>query len=809
MKDYEKLGVFYLGRVYDPDAKATTEEPLLYDAKDLTTHAVCVGMTGSGKTGLGIALIEEAAIDGIPSIVIDPKGDMGNLLLTFPGLAASDFRPWVDEGEAARKQLAPDEYAANTADAWKKGLETWGQDGARIARLRASVDIAIYTPGSSAGLPLSILSSLDAPPPGFADDTAALRDRVSSAVSGLLALVGVEADPLQSREHILLSNIVDREWRAGRNLDLLSLIHAVQEPGLDRIGILPLESFFPAKDRFALAMRLNNLAAAPGFSAWTEGEPLDIQRLLYTPEGKPRVSILSIAHLSDAERMFFVTVLLNEVLAWTRRQTGTSTLRALLYMDEIFGYFPPTANPPAKAPMLTLLKQARAFGLGIVLSTQNPVDLDYRGLSNTGTWFIGRLQTERDKARVIEGLTSAAAGEGLDRATLDRLMANLGSRIFLMRNVHEDAPVLLESRWCMSYLRGPLSSSQMSALMAARKAAAASPAIPIPALGAAIPSAVSSPVLPPPAAKTILPSSIAQTYLRPRNLPAGAPATYRPALLASARLHFVDLRQGLDSWRVVRHLVLPDPGTGSLSWTETRPAPEGEDAAPVPGAFHEGVPASLADPKRYAQHEKDYKDYLSQISTLELSCLPAHKLVANPGESESDFRIRAAQLLREKRDMEVDRLRKKYAVKLDTLGERERRAAAKVENEKAQLSRQQIGTVVSFGSAALSILLGRRMGGIGRASTGIGSMTRAGKEKLDVQQAGETLEAVRRQRAELESEAEREIAEVVQSYDPAHLALATVRIEPRRSDTAIQRIELAWVPCGPDSSGGMRLAVES
>ena len=802
MTDFEKLGVFYLGRVYDPEAKATTPEPLLYDAKDLTTHAVCVGMTGSGKTGLGIALIEEAAIDGIPSIVIDPKGDMGNLLLAFPGLAAADFRPWVDEGEAARKQLAPDDYAAKIAETWKKGLEAWGQDGARIARLRAAADFAIYTPGSRAGLPLSILSSLDAPPPGFADDTAALRDRVSAAVSGLLALVGVEADPIQSREHILLSNVVDREWRAGKNLDLMSIIQAVQEPGLDRIGVLPLESFFPAKDRFALAMRLNNLAASPGFSAWTEGDPLDIQRLLYTPEGKPRVSILSIAHLSDAERMFFVTVLLNELLAWTRRQTGTSTLRALLYMDEIFGYFPPTANPPAKAPMLTLLKQARAFGLGIVLSTQNPVDLDYRGLSNTGTWFIGRLQTERDKMRVIEGLTSAAAGEGLDRATLDGLMANLGSRVFLMRNVHEDAPVLLESRWCMSYLRGPLSSAQMGALMAEKKSAASAPAS-----AASIPAAAPASVSPPPAAKTVLPASIAQTYLRPQILPAGVSPTYRPALLASARLHFVDLKQGLDSWQTVRHLVWPDPAAGVLRWTETRPAPEGEESAPAPGSSHESVPAALSDPKRFAQHERDYKDYLSQISTLELSSLPAHKLVANPGESDGDFRIRAGQLLREKRDAEVDGLRKKYATKLDALGERERRAAAKVENEKAQLSRQQVGTMVSFGTAALSILLGRRMGGIGRASTGIGSMTRAGKEKLDVQQAGETLEAIRRQRAELESEAEREIAGVMQSYDPANLVLSTVRIEPRRSDTAILQVVLAWVPYAPDSSGALRPAV--
>ena len=798
MIDFEKLGVFYLGRRFDPETKTTTEEPVLYEAKDLTSHAVCVGMTGSGKTGLGIGLIEEAAIDGIPSIVIDPKGDLGNLLLTFPHLAASDFRPWVDEGEAVRKQMSVDEYAVQTADVWARGLAHWNQDGARIARLKAAVDFGIYTPGSRAGLPLSILSSLDAPPAGFADDAAALRDRVSAAVSGLLALVGVEADPLQSREHILLATVVDREWRAGRNLDLLALIRAVQDPGVDRIGVLPLEAFFPAKDRFALAMRLNNLAAAPGFSAWTEGEPLDVERLLYTPEGKPRVSILSIAHLSDAERMFFVTVLLNEVLAWTRRQTGTSSLRALLYMDEIFGYFPPSANPPAKAAMLTLLKQARAFGLGIVLATQNPVDLDYRGLSNTGTWFIGRLQTERDKMRVVEGLTSAAAGEGLDRAALDHLLANLGSRVFLMRNVHEDAPVLFESRWCMSYLRGPLSPAQMATLMAARKAAAPS----LSAAPVAAPAAASA------AAKTVLPSAIEQVYLRAPHLPAGAAVVYRPALLASARIHFVDLRQKLDSWQTVRPLVFPDPVQGSLRWNETRPAPEGEGREPLPGAAHESVPADLADPKRYAQHEKDYKAYLAEAFTVDLPSLPAHRLTANPGESEGDFRIRAAQILREKRDEQVAKLREKYAAKSDVLAERERRAAAKVENEKAQLSRQHVGTAIHFGAAALSILLGRRAGGLGRASTGIGSMTRAGKEKLDVAQAGETLEAVRRQRAELESEAGQEVARLMESFDPEHLALASVRIEPRRADTAVQQIALAWVAV-PEASGTLRPASDA
>jgi len=805
MTDFEKLGVFYLGRVQNPDTGETTSEPLLYDAKDLTTHAVCVGMTGSGKTGLGIDLIEEAAIDGIPAIVIDPKGDMGNLLLTFPELSGVVFRPWVDEGEAKRKQMTPGEYAAKTASIWKSGIESWGQDAARIARLRKAVDFAIYTPGSKVGLPLSILSSLDAPPPGFADDSAAMRDRVASAVSGLLALVGVEADPIQSREHILLSKIVDREWCAGRNLDLLAVIHAVQEPGIDRIGVLPLESFFPSKDRFALAMLLNNLAASPSFSAWTEGEPLNIQRLLYTKEGRPRVSILSIAHLSDAERMFFVTVLLNEVLAWTRRQTGTSTLRALLYMDEIFGYFPPTANPPSKPPMLTLLKQARAFGLGIVLSTQNPVDLDYRGLSNTGTWFIGRLQTERDKSRVIEGLTSAAAGKGLDRKTLDHLMANLGKRVFLMRNVHEDIPVLFETRWCLSYLRGPLSPAQMGNLMKDHKAALPEPVVMADPMASAATPPVSAPLA---SAKTVLPSSIAQVYLHPKALPPGTALTYRPAFYAAARLHFADGRRKVDAWQQVRHLVIPNPTGDGLLWSEARVAPEGLENMPSAGSAHEPVPALLSNPKAYARKEKEYKAFLLEKNVMNLMRVPAHKLVSEPGETEEAFRIRAGLLLREKREAQIEKLRKKFTTKANRLIERERRAVAKLEKEKAQVSSQHMRTLISFGTAALSVFLGRKAGGLGRASTGIGSISRTSKEKLDVVHAKQALEAIQQQRASLEEEAEREISRLSKSFDPAHLELNTVRIAPRKSDTTISQIGVAWIPYAPDAFGSLRPAVD-
>jgi hypothetical protein len=473
-EQFEKLGAFYLGRPYDPVQKAAQPGLLLYDSKDLVTHAVCVGMTGSGKTGLCIDLLEEAALDGVPAIAIDPKGDLTNLMLTFPELRPEDFRPWINEDDARTKSLSPDDYAAQQAKLWRDGLAAWGEDGERIRRLKDAAEFAIYTPGSSAGIPISILASFAAPAQGVRDDSELMRDRVTTTASSVLGLLGIAADPIQSREHILLANLLTRAWSAGEALDLGALIAQIQKPPMTRVGALDLESFYPEKERAQLAVKINNLLASPGFNAWLEGVPLDVGQLLRTESGKPRVAIVSIAHLSEAERMFFVSLLLNQVLDWVRMQSGTTSLRAVLYMDEIFGYFPPVAEPPSKRPLLTLLKQSRAFGLGIVLATQNPVDLDYKGLANTGTWFLGRLQTERDKARVLEGLesASAAAHAELDKGEIDKLLSGLSQRIFLMHNVHEDAPVVFESRWAMSYLRGPLTRDQIKKLMDGKRPAA-------------------------------------------------------------------------------------------------------------------------------------------------------------------------------------------------------------------------------------------------------------------------------------------------------------------------------------------------
>src|SRR5687768_8132690 len=502
--DFEKLGLFYLGRAYDLAQRKPKDDLVLYDSKDLVTHAVCVGMTGSGKTGLCIGLLEEAAIDGIPAILIDPKGDLANLALTFPELRPEDFQPWINEDDARRKGMTPQNYAAKQAETWRKGLESWGQGADRIHKFRDAADVVIYTPGSNAGVPVSILKSFAAPGQSTLDDGELLQERVRTTATSLLSLLGIDADPVQSREHILISTIFNHAWQNGQDLDLAALIGQIQSPPVQRVGVLDLDSFFPAKERFALAMRLNNLLAAPGFENWMKGEALDVSSLLYTPAGKPKLAIFSIAHLSDAERMFFVSMLLNQIVGWMRTQSGTTSLRAIVYMDEIFGYFPPVANPPSKLPLLTILKQGRAFGLGVVLATQNPVDLDYKGLANAGTWFIGRLQTERDKARVLEGLEGIAAGTGqrFDKQGTEETLAGLSNRIFLLNNVHDDAPEVFETRWAMSYLRGPLTRTQIKLLMDPLKLNAT-------------PQVATIPSSPPPA----LPASASQTQLRPQLSP--------------------------------------------------------------------------------------------------------------------------------------------------------------------------------------------------------------------------------------------------------------------------------------------------
>ena len=801
--DYEKLGVFYLGKEFDPAANAIKDDLVLYDAKDLTTHAVCVGMTGSGKTGLCLSLLEEAAIDGVPAICIDPKGDLGNLMLAFPELRPADFQPWVDPSDATRKGLTVEELAAKTADTWRKGLAEWQQEPARIARLRDAVDINIYTPGAETGLPLSVLRSFAPPPAELLADSAALRDRVGAVVSGLLSLLGRDADPIQSRDHILLANILDTTWRSGQSLDMAGLINAVQKPPFDKVGAFDLDTFFPPKDRLGLAMAINNLLASPGFATWMKGEPLDAQRLLYTPEGKPRLSIISIGHLSDTERMFIVTLVLNEVISWMRNQSGTSSLRAILYMDEIFGYFPPTANPPSKIPMLTLLKQARAFGLGCVLATQNPVDLDYKGLANCGTWLIGRLQTERDKARVIEGLESALAGTGsMDRSTLDKLMSALTQRVFLMRNVHQDAPYLMKSRWALSFLRGPLTGPEITRVMAGKRGAAA-PASTSTASPSAAPAATS--VAAPVTARPAIPGDVTEYFLEGRS---GQPAAeYRPMVMGLAKLHFVDAKLGLDQWDTTAWLApLGDDGK-SVDWAAGSAHPDLKarlSKSPATGAAFADLPGAAMRAANYNAWGKSLTSHLYEQTRAEVFFCDAIKLASAPGENEAQFRVRLAQSLREKRDEAVEALRRKVAPKLATLQDRVARAEDKVQREQAQLSQQKMNTAVSVGAGILGALFGRKavsVGTIGRASSAARSASRIGRESQDVARADESLEVVRQRLADLQAESESEIAALAASFEGEAVALREVSVTPRKSDIAVGQVALVWAPFRKDGDG--------
>lgn len=808
--DYEKLGSFYLGRSVDPDSGETTKAALLYDSKDLTTHAVCVGMTGSGKTGLCVSLLEEAALDGIPAIIIDPKGDIGNLLLTFPQLKPESFAPWVDPGEATRKGFSVEEYAKRMAGIWKDGLASWDQDAARIQTLKDSADFSIYTPGSSAGLPLTVLRSFNAPPEAIRQDTDAMGDRVQGAVSGLLAMLGITADPVRSREHILLSNILHRAWTEGRDLDLAGMIREIQAPPFQKLGVFDLESFYPQSERFELAMTLNNMLASPGFQSWMQGEPLDIQRLLWTAEGKPRVSILSIAHMSESERMFFVTILLNEMVSWMRSQSGTSSLRALLYMDEIFGYFPPTANPPSKKPMLTLLKQARAYGLGCVLATQNPVDLDYKGLSNTGTWFIGRLQTDRDKQRVLDGLEGASSqsGKAFDRQSMEQTLAGLGNRVFLMNNVHDNEPTLFHTRWAMSYLRGPLTRTQIEQLMGNRRKAEEATAPP-PAAAEAPPTPAQTRAITPQAqSRPIVPQGVKQLYLKCAREPIGGERLiYRAQLYASCKLHFANATAKVDLWRELSLLnSFPEAGD-SVCWDDAA-VHFGEGLAhrrsAETGAALGTLPDSASAAKNYKSWERELKSHLYQEHSLTIWKSSLLKTQSEPDELKGDFISRLNQIAREQRDVAVEKLRSRHAPKVARLQDRIRKAQARVETQKGQLKRATLQTAMSFGTTLIGALMGRKALSTttaGRASTTMNRAARSRQEKADVTRAQADVEALQEELDRLESDFLDAADELKAKYNPDTLELTERIIRPRKTDIAIKDMALAWAPWVVDEDG--------
>ncbi len=835
----EKLGSFYLGAEYDLRSGQRSEQAVNYDARDLTTHAVCVGMTGSGKTGLCIGLLEEAALDRVPAILVDPKGDITNLLLQFPELRPEDFRPWINVDDARRKGKEIDEYAADTAEQWRSGLADWGIDGERMRLLQQSVAYTIFTPGSDAGVPINILGSLAAPRLDFATEGELIRERISGTVAALLGLVGVKADPVRSRESILLSNIFEYFWKENRDLDLAQLIMAIQSPPVRQLGVFDVDTFFPEKDRFELAMAFNNLIAAPTFQSWLQGEPLDIDRLYFTADGKPRHSIFYIAHLSDSERMFFMTLLLEGILTWVRRQSGTTSLRALLYIDEIFGYFPPTAEPPSKRPLLTLLKQARAFGVGVVLVTQNPVDLDYKGLTNAGTWFIGKLQAERDKARVLEGLKGAIAESGGNvEVNYDELITQLGNRVFLMHNVHAARPLVFNTRWAMSYLRGPLTRPQVRELMAqqppqtpATTSAAAIPPVPgqgryIPATpveqidaaatptdGATAPTApagfsAAPPTLDPDVKQAYLPVVVndqaAVRYLMQetkRHIAAeSVQLVYEPALLGICSVRFVDRKRNIDQQAEQLLLVPAAEGLGAVDWADGErlsltqrdliTAPERVDAAQ--GPFFTAAPESANSARELQSLEKDLADWLYYNSRLSIKVHNELGLYQMPGERERDFKIRLQQAAREQRDNEVDKLEEKFDRQIDRLQDKLRKQERELAADEAEHSARKQQEMVGIGESVLGWVLGRRS--TRTLSTAANRRRMTAKAGQDVEETEQEIADMKREIADLGQQLKEQSEEITVRWASLLDDLDSEEISPRRTDVDVRNVLLAWLP---------------
>ncbi|MCB9455964.1 MAG: DUF87 domain-containing protein [Anaerolineaceae bacterium] len=846
---------FYLGRRYDPGTHRLADDVVYYDARDLTTHAIVVGMTGSGKTGLCITLLEEAILDNIPAIIIDPKGDITNLLLTFPDMRPEDFQPWVNVDDARRAGLDVPSFAADVAQRWRDGLTSWGIVPDRLRWLQQIARYSIYTPGSDAGLPISILASLRAPHEGWAGNEEANREKINGIVTALLALIGLSVEPVKDKEHVLIANIFEYAWSRGEDLTLEDIIIQVQRPPFEKLGVFPVDDYMSEKERRKLAMELNNIIAAPSFQSWIQGESLDIQNLLYMPNGQARVSIFYIAHLSEPERQFMITLLLENVLGWMRGLSGTTSLRALMYIDEMFGYFPPyPKNPPTKEPILRLLKQARAFGLGMILATQNPGDLDYKGLSNAGTWFIGRLQSENDRVKVMSGLESlATADSGLDLKAVERLIADIEPRVFLMNNVHDTSgPVLVHTRWAMSYLRGPLTRQQVQILMTRQrqelltKLQAAPPRPPLPGGFAPPPTlpevgrvsaqaATPPPSLPgitqqttpvsqvtgstqrsaPPGfsgTQPVLPSSVPQYFL-PAGLTAqqaissweqrmsyaatsygGAMLSYRPVLLAQSAVRYQDRKANLYTARMFGYQIPELEKAGLIHWEQYATNPVDVRAlasAPFGDAIYGELTSGFTDSKRLTALKGELVDMLYNTGHLVIPFNPTLGLYANPDSAESEFMAQAQQLAREGRDAELDKLAAQYEKLMDKLEDQLKRKERELSAEKKELADRKREEFFTKGEAVLSLLKGRTTYTLSRTSR-TARMRRQTKE--DLTESEQVIAELEDEMAALEQKFEAEIQGVNEKWAKAAAEVQEYRVTPYKKDIQVELFGVGWIP---------------
>ncbi len=816
-------GDFYLGRIIDQKKNEITSDAYLYDPDDLTTHAVVVGMTGSGKTGLCIDLLEEAALNQIPALMIDPKGDITNALLHFPDLLPSDFQPWVNPDVARQDGKSIEEAASDTAGLWKKGLAKWGIDGKRIRALQEKVQFAVYTPGSDAGIPVSILANLKAPKLSWERNKELLREKISGTVTALLGLVGVDdIDPVRSREHILVSNIFEHAWSRGKDLDLGELILQTQTPPFPKLGVFDVDTFFPEKDRFELAMLLNNIIAAPSFQTWIEGQPLDIPSLLYTPDGKPRHSVFYIAHLTDAERMFFVTLLYSAIESWMRIQKGTTNLRAIVYFDEIFGYLPPVQNPPSKPLMLRMLKQARAFGVGQVLVTQNPVDVDYKALSNAGTWFVGKLQTDRDKERLLDGLQGA--DPGIDRRGYDKLISGLGKRVFLAHNVHDKGARVFHTRWAMNYLAGPLTRVQIPALNAlagaspqvaaegkdaggheasATSAAAGGRASARKSARRKGDAALGSGTKPPVPAKV-------EEYFLPNNLTLSEAAKterhplpddikqnrliYRPVLLCQANIRYLQRKYDLDMEDIRTVLVEETDRRGVVNWEDWLYDPidvRSLDRQPAPNAVFASLDAPLNDAVTLRSLQKDFTDWVYRNAEVRVRANTALKVYAGPEVSQADFRKRCSEAARGGLEKEADKVERTYNRKLKTLRERLAREERELREDESEFSQRKMEEYGTHAENVLSFLLGKRRRSI---SSSLSKHRMTEKAKADVDESIDAIDDYKKQIEALEKEMAERIDEIKAKWREIADDEEEIPVQPYKKDIYLDLFGVAWFP---------------
>ncbi|HEY5732003.1 MAG TPA: DUF87 domain-containing protein [Anaerolineales bacterium] len=817
---------FYLGRAYDPIKQTITDKQVTYDPADLTTHAVVTGMTGSGKTGLCVALLEEAALKGIPAIIIDPKGDLTNLLLHFPDLAPQDFQPWIDTEQARRSGKTAEQTAMEASLNWRNGLREWGITQERVLALKNSAQFAIFTPGSDSGIPVSVLSSLAAPQLSWDENREVLREKIASTVTALLGLVGYEdVDPLRSREHILLANLFEAAWSQSKDVELTELILQTQSPPFPNLGAFPVDTFFPSKDRMELAMGLNNILASPAFETWRIGQSLDIGSMLYTADKRPRHNIFYLPHLSDTERMFFVTLLLSAVETWMRTQSGAASLRAILYMDEIFGYLPPQRNPASKQPLLRMLKQARAFGLGLLLATQNPVDVDYKALSNAGTWLIGKLQTDQDKQRLLDGLESAAGG--VSRSIFDKLISSLGKRVFILHNVHSKQPELFQSRWAMNYLAGPLTRDRIPDLNKQANADAVLQSLPKPASAKQTsPSFMAGPPQRPitnrqseivnrksetkgSKTKPPVPSGVKEYFL-PQNhslpeafksagqsMPSEAHIEgmiYHPALIASAQIRILDRKLGVDS-EITRAAFVENPEKrGSVRWDENifnGHALEYAETSPAPSSRFGTIDAPLNDVKLMSALKKDYVDWVFRNSSVQARANETLKVYAGPDVSRAEFMRACADAASQKRDAEIAKATTQLDRQIKSLED-------KLSREERELTEDQVdyehrkweerGNLAELGAGLLGI--GRKKS----LSSQLSKRRMTERAKAEVEESIDSIAEYKNQIAELEKRREETLSEINEKWGAVVNEITEVTVSPKKTDVFVNLFGVAWAP---------------